>query len=268
MADPLPAHAPQPAAAPARVIWVDDDPSVRRLIEMALEPLGLDLCMCVDAPQARQALLQRPAELLVTDLMMPGESGLCLIASLASLPEPRPRLMIFSARSDLPDAQEQARLGIWRILAKPAPLAALLDSVKEALKDPAASPRPAGAPCAAGPGESRRERALRELFAGNAALFDRFEAGVLQQLPQEIASGDAAAQGRDPTAMLHLVHNLKGMLQALGYDEQAATAREFETALLAGRREEMPAGWQRLRQQLLDLPADPAAPAPPGPAPA
>lgn len=263
MAERDPAQAPQPAAAPARVIWVDDDPSVRRLIEMALEPLGLDLCMCVDAPQARQALLQRPAELLVTDLMMPGESGLCLIASLASLPEPRPRLMIFSARSDLPDAQEQARLGIWRILAKPAPLVALLDSVKEALMGGAASPPPASASPAAGQGAARRERALRELFGGNAELFDRFEAGVLQQLPQEIASGDAAAQDRDPTAMLHLVHNLKGMLQALGHDEQAARAREFETALLAGRRENMLGDWQRLRQQLLELPAD--SPTPPAP---
>lgn len=250
----------QPAAAAAghespRVVWVDDDPLVRRLVQMVLQAMPVELCLCADVPQARAALQYKPAQLLVTDLMLPGESGYDLINGLASMAQPRPRVMVFSARSDLPAAADQARLGIWRILAKPAPVAMLLSSVKEAVQDlpPATAPVQQPAQALLPPAEGRRERVLRDLFGGNAPLFDQFEANFLQQLPQDIELADAAVLRQDAAGMLRLVHNLKGLLTGLGFEPEAAIAQGLEAELLAGRHEALPRGWSELREQLMQL---------------
>ena len=66
-----------------RVLFVDDDASIRQLVELSLEELDIDLVICSSVAQARQALRQRPARLVITDLMMPVESGFDLLQELA-----------------------------------------------------------------------------------------------------------------------------------------------------------------------------------------
>ena len=105
-------------AAPARVVLVDDDASIRRLVALALEDLPVELVACADAAQARQALRDAPAALLLTDLMMPGESGMALLQLLAADPGLRgpAQLAVFSAGVDEATQAALDALGVWRVL--------------------------------------------------------------------------------------------------------------------------------------------------------
>jgi CheY-like chemotaxis protein len=88
----------KPVSRP-RVVCVDDDASIRRFVELALEDLPVELLTCADATTARELLRQGPVALLITDLMMPGESGFELLASLMADPALRggALLAVFSA---------------------------------------------------------------------------------------------------------------------------------------------------------------------------
>jgi DNA-binding response OmpR family regulator len=62
-----------------RVLVVDDEPDVLMLTCTALEDAGFDVVRAKDVPQARKLLLSEIPDVIVTDLMMPDESGYSLI---------------------------------------------------------------------------------------------------------------------------------------------------------------------------------------------
>ncbi len=62
-----------------RVLVVDDEPDLLMLTCTALEDAGFDVLRAKDVPQARKLLLSEIPDLIVTDIMMPDESGYSLI---------------------------------------------------------------------------------------------------------------------------------------------------------------------------------------------
>ncbi len=272
-----------------RVAWVDDDPSLRRLVALALEDLPIDLHLLPDAAAARALLQTTPVDLLVTDLMLPGESGLSLLASLEQvLPGNllRPKVVVFSARSDLPTDDESQRRGIWRVLAKPASMQTLQACLTQALADTDVAPygatdrvvagagaasvpsRPAPAPARAAASEPRPDKAhvVAEMFGGQATLYEAYLASCRQQLPLDLAAGEAALATGDRLALLHLVHNIKGVLHGLGYRAGGQLAAQLEQALMPALNPGSPVGttllhlaaleqaWAAVRAAVLDGP--------------
>ncbi|MDH3316905.1 MAG: response regulator [Gammaproteobacteria bacterium] len=63
---------------PTRILIVDDDPQVGRLLSRYLEPEGFKVQVCHSANEMRAALTDFPADLLILDLGLPGEDGLTL----------------------------------------------------------------------------------------------------------------------------------------------------------------------------------------------
>jgi DNA-binding response OmpR family regulator len=215
-----------------RVAWVDDDPGVRRFVGMALEDLAVELHLLADAADARTLLRQQPVDLLVTDLMLPGESGLSLLESLRdTVPAAHavPRVVVFSARADLPGFAELQRWGVWRVLSKPAPLQVLLACVADALAATPAAQQPG--PQAWHP-QPDRAAVVAELFGGQEALFEAYLASCREQLPLDLAAGDTALARGDLAALLRLTHNIKGVLGGLGYPAGKQLAATLEDALL------------------------------------
>lgn len=259
------------ASALPCVAWLDDDASVRKLVALALEDLPIQLQLCCTVQAARKVLQRQPVQLLVTDLMLPGESGCVLLEEVDALTArapagQRPRIVVFSARSDLPVQADLQRWGVWRVLSKPAPLADLLACVREALglalaetgssrpADAGAAPTAASAAGEAPAPADRRSLAVAANFAGDGALFDAFESSCRQQLPLDIAAADRAMLARDAQTLLHLVHNFKGALRGLGYGTAAAQAAQLERQLQAGDARSQAAlapGWADLRNALL-----------------
>lgn len=237
-----------------RVIVVDDDPSIRRLVALALEDLAIDLQLCAGAAEAVQALQAGPARLLITDLMMPGITGFDLLQQLADDPALRggARLAVFSAGLN---AQAQARLAglpVWRQIDKPVSVLALANLVEQAVADD--GPAPADEPSA--PADAPADgtaAAIAQHFGGQAALFHAFRASCVQQLPLDLLQADTALVVRDAGTVRRMGHSLKSVLQLLGEPAASTDARALEQAAAEADWPACDAAWQRLRAALQRL---------------
>ena len=58
-----------------RILIVDDDEAIRKLLEAYLRKNGFDAQSVADGPGMREAMAARPASLVVLDLMLPGETA-------------------------------------------------------------------------------------------------------------------------------------------------------------------------------------------------
>lgn len=236
-----------------RILLVDDDVSIRRFVAMALEEMDVELVEAASVPQAREALRGAPFQLIITDLMMPGETGFDLLQHLADQPGQRAgaRLAVFSAGLR---ADTQARLdalGVWRRLSKPTSLAELERCVRDATGGQAAAAAPARAPAAdaLAPAE---QAAIVQHFGGDQALFLAYRSSCLAQFGQDRRDGDAALARQDAGTLRRLAHSLKSVLATLGQAEAGALARQLEDAAARADWAAATPQWQALRLHLAD----------------
>ena len=108
------------AVASARVLVVDDDANLRRLVRDNLTLEGMEVQAVGDVPAAREALRAATPDLIVLDVMLPGESGfdLCRELSADGATHDVPVLFL-SARTELEDKITGLGLGAVDYLAKP-----------------------------------------------------------------------------------------------------------------------------------------------------
>jgi FixJ family two-component response regulator len=156
------------------VFVIEDDPSMRRSLERQLRTAGFD----VETFASAQDYLDREPRVevacIVTDLRMPGLSGLDLQASLAQADRALPMVFI-SAHGDIPTAVDAMRAGAVTFLRKPFAEEAIFAAVTEALARSAALAR------------SRKENATlqaryRALTAREREVFALAAAGILNKL--------------------------------------------------------------------------------------
>lgn len=103
---------------PARILVVDDDPELRALLQRFLGEHGYQV-RAVDGGKAMDVALQRePADLVVLDLMMPGEDGLSIVRRLRGRGETVPVIML-TARGDPVDRVLGLEMGADDYLGKP-----------------------------------------------------------------------------------------------------------------------------------------------------
>jgi diguanylate cyclase (GGDEF)-like protein len=126
------ASAPTPTT-PARIVIVDDEEPLRRLWARQLERAGHDCTHVGSTAEARALLEERPADLLICDLHMPGESGMTLLRDLHGRYPDMAKLMI-SGVGDSEVAGEAIKLGAYGYHVKPITPKQLLVSVSNALR--------------------------------------------------------------------------------------------------------------------------------------
>jgi two-component system response regulator AtoC len=116
-----------------RVLVVDDERKMRRLLQMMLESLGLE---SVAADTAEEALRLSQAEhfdLVLTDLRLPGMSGLDLLRGLREGETTVP-VILLTAYGSVPSAVEAMKLGAFDYVVKPFDVDALEQVVQNALR--------------------------------------------------------------------------------------------------------------------------------------
>lgn len=237
-----------------RVLLVDDDASIRRFVALALEDLEIELVEAGSVREARELLSGNvPFTLIVTDLMMPGETGLDLLQHLADQPERRgaARVAVFSAGLN---AAMQARLAgfdVWRQLSKPISVTELEDCVRDAVGSVGAASA-AARPAADAPEalDADAEAAITRHFAGDRSLFLAYRASCVAQFAADARAGDEALVRGDAAALRRLAHSLKSVLATLGHAEAAAVARRLEDTAAAGDEPASRPLWQTLRDHL------------------
>ena len=116
-----------------RVLLVDDDHSLLRLLSMRLSAGGYEV-NAVDSGE--QALVQLPLfhpHIIITDLQMGGMDGMTLFKQVQSRSPSLP-VLILTAHGSIPDAVEATSRGVFSYLTKPFNSKVLLEHVARALK--------------------------------------------------------------------------------------------------------------------------------------
>ncbi len=128
-------------------VWiVDDDRSIRWVLEKALDREGIEHRSFASAQEALDALEREAPQVLVSDIRMPGPSGLELLRTVkARLPEVP--VIVMTAYSDLESAVAAFHGGAYEYLPKPFDVDQATDLIRRALD------------------ESRREAAVLEPLA-------------------------------------------------------------------------------------------------------
>jgi two-component system, OmpR family, phosphate regulon response regulator OmpR len=100
------------------VLLVDDDRRIRELLTEYLKSNGFLVTAASNSREARHALDGLAFDMIVLDIMMPGENGLALAMSLRAAGQAVPILML-SARSDTSDRIQGLATGSDDYLGKP-----------------------------------------------------------------------------------------------------------------------------------------------------
>jgi len=101
-----------------RILVVDDDESLRRVLQVQLEQDGYSVSTAASAQQTLSALQVRPYDLVITDLKMPGSSGVDLLKEIRSR-HPETTIIILTAFGTVETAVEAMKAGAYDYLTKP-----------------------------------------------------------------------------------------------------------------------------------------------------
>jgi two-component system, NtrC family, response regulator GlrR len=117
----------------ARILVVDDDPGLLRLLTIRLRAENYEVEAVESAALALAATSRFRPELVITDLRMDQMDGIGLLKELQSR-YPGLKVIILTAHGTIPDAVHATQLGAFGFLTKPVDKQELLDQVQKALK--------------------------------------------------------------------------------------------------------------------------------------
>jgi DNA-binding response OmpR family regulator len=112
-----------------RVLVVDDEPDIRRLMSHALSAQGISVDTVPDGDAALQQLDRQAYDLMLLDVLMPGTSGVDLLPALFDR-HPQQRVMVVSALNEPRVRVKCLESGAVDYLAKPFVLAELVARVR------------------------------------------------------------------------------------------------------------------------------------------
>lgn len=119
-------------SARARLLLVDDDPGLLRLLGMRLSSEGFQVATAASGAEALRQLQKEPADVVISDLRMDEMDGLALFGEIqrrhAGLP-----VIILTAHGSIPDAVSATQQGVFSFLTKPVDRDALYRAIDEAL---------------------------------------------------------------------------------------------------------------------------------------
>lgn len=119
------------ATGNAPIILVEDEQSVRRATAQTLELGGFSVHACADAEQAWPLLHAGFAGIVVTDVRLPGRSGLALLAHVAAVDADLP-VIVVTGHGDVDMAVDAMRAGAYDFIEKPFAADRLLEAVRRA----------------------------------------------------------------------------------------------------------------------------------------
>jgi len=120
----------------ARILVIDDDEQLRRMLCMALRRAGYVVVEAGDGNEGLERFREAPTDLIITDLLMPEKEGLETIMDIRrEFPDAKIIAMSGGGRAgNLNFLRVAERLGAQRTMAKPFNLQALLAAVQDLLQ--------------------------------------------------------------------------------------------------------------------------------------
>lgn len=116
------------------ILIVDDDREIRELVGNYLKKNGLRTTVVADGRQMRSFLESTPVDLIVLDIMMPGDDGLLLCRELRTGKHKTTPVLMLTARSDETDRIIGLEMGADDYLVKPFAARELLARINAVLR--------------------------------------------------------------------------------------------------------------------------------------
>ncbi|TAH49859.1 MAG: response regulator [Betaproteobacteria bacterium] len=178
---------PAPASHTPRLLVVDDDADLLRLLEMRLGANGYRVVTCARAESALAHLAAERFDLVLSDVRLPDRDGLALFGDIHAQFPALP-VILLTAHGTIPDAVEATSRGVAGYLTKPFDSQILLERIRDALHH---APTPTARRTAAVDGggiisRSSRMHALldeaRLVAASDASVLIRGDSGTGKEL--------------------------------------------------------------------------------------
>lgn len=118
---------------PARLLLVDDDPGLLKLLGMRLVSEGYSVVTAESGPEALRVLGREKVDLVISDLRMDEMDGLQLFSEIQK-GHPGMPVIILTAHGSIPGAVAATQQGVFSFLTKPVDKDALYKAIDEALE--------------------------------------------------------------------------------------------------------------------------------------
>jgi len=240
-------------------IWiVDDDKSIRWVLEKALARENIPCRLFASAREAIEALAEDAPQVLVSDIRMPGASGLEL---LSAIKEKHPGLpvIIMTAYSDLESAVAAFQGGAFEYLPKPFDVDNAIElirrAIEESMRETAAEEEPQATPEILGAAPAMQEvfRAIGRLAQSHATVLINGESGSGKELVAR-ALHRHSPRGSRPFIAINTAAIPKDLLESelFGHERGAFTGAQ---TMRRGRFEQAEGGTLFL-DEIGDMPAE------------
>jgi two-component system, NtrC family, response regulator GlrR len=123
----------QPPKRKARILLVDDDPGLLRLLTIRLRAENYEVEAVESAAQALASTSRFRPDLVISDLRMEPVDGIGLLKELQNR-WPGLKVILLTAHGTIPDAVQATQMGAFGFLTKPVDKQELLDQIQRALK--------------------------------------------------------------------------------------------------------------------------------------
>ena len=208
-------------SAKALDVWlVDDDASIRWVLERALRQAGMHTTSFEEAESALSALGRAEPDVLVTDIRMPGRSGLDLLEEIRAS-RPKLPVIVMTAHSDLESAVAAYQGGAFEYLPKPFDIDQAVELVRRAATQSQRS--------AASAVDSRR---IPEMLGHAAAMQEVFRAiGRLSRSSMTVLITGESGTGKELVARALHRHSPRAAKPFIALNTSAFTADLLESEL-------------------------------------
>jgi len=205
---------------PLNVWLVDDDASIRWVLERALRQGGMAPTAFDQADSALAALRRDRPDVLITDIRMPGRSGLELLTQIRAS-QPELPVIVMTAHSDLDSAVAAYQGGAFEYLPKPFDIDQAVDLVRRAAQQRVPAPEPAS--------EARR---IPEMLGQAPAMQEVFRAiGRLSRSSMTVLITGESGTGKELVARALHRHSPRAAKAFIALNTSAFTADLLESEL-------------------------------------
>ena len=209
------------------VLLVDDDVAVAKVLGALLVQAGLTVHTTKSGAEALEVLAHKPVDVVVSDVRMPGMSGLELLTEVTRAYADVPVVLI-TAHGTVPMAVEAMKAGAADFILKPFDREEILFTLRKALlraqQEPERSALKTSAFVGSGKAMGEVEAVLRRAATGTATVLLRGESGTGKELAAK-AVHDSSPRRTGPFVKLHCAALPETLLESelFGYEKGAFT---------------------------------------------